>query len=176
MTTENTLVPMYVARQPILDDSSRVHGYELLYRDRADATDCADGSDRATARVLTDAILSLGLETLTSGKPAFVNFTRQLILSDAASVLPARSLVIEIEHETPADDEVLDACTRLRADGYALTLDNFVEGDHAEALLPLATFVKVNVLAVSTERIAAIAKRLGPHQKLIAMLRKTAIS
>lgn len=169
MTTENTLVPMYVARQPILDDSSRVHGYELLYRDRADATDCADGSDRATARVLTDAILSLGLETLTSGKPAFVNFTRQLILSDAASVLPARSLVIEIEHETPADDEVLDACTRLRADGYALTLDNFVEGDHAEALLPLATFVKVNVLAVSTERIAAIAKRLAPHQKLIAM-------
>jgi EAL and modified HD-GYP domain-containing signal transduction protein len=165
---------MYVARQPIMDSSSRVFGYELLYRERADATSFDDNGDRATARVLTDAILSLGLETLTSGKAAFVNFTRHLLLSDAASLLPARSLVIEIQHETPADDEVMAACKRLRAEGYALTLDNFVEGDHAEALVPFATFLKVNVMAMSNARIAAIAKRLSPQQKLIASRVETA--
>jgi EAL and modified HD-GYP domain-containing signal transduction protein len=174
MSTEDTLVPMYVARQPILDALSRVCGYELLYRERADATSFDDNGDRATARVLTDAILSLGLETLTSGKPAFVNFTRQLLLSDAALLLPAASLVIEIQHETPADDEVLAACTQLRGAGYALTLDNFVEGDHAEALLPFATFVKVNVMAMSSARIAAIAARLSPQQKIIATRVETA--
>ena len=168
MNPEDTLVPMYVARQPIMDDASRVFGYELLYRDRADATDAGDAGDRATARVLTDAILSLGLETLTSNKPAFVNFTRQLILSDAASLLPANSLVIEVQHDTTADEEVIEACKRLRAGGYSLTLDNFVEGGETEPLLPLVQFVKVNVMALSTERVAAIAKRLTPKQKLIA--------
>ena len=174
MSAEDTLVPMYVARQPIMDGYSRVFGYELLYRERADSTSFDDNGDRATARVITDAILSLGLETLTSGKPAFVNFTRQLLIGDAALLLPARSLVIEVQHDTPADDEVIAACKRLHAEGYALTLDNFVEGDHAEALVPFATFVKVNVMAVSSERIAAIAARLSPQQQLIATRVETA--
>jgi len=174
MSTDNALVPMYVARQPIMDALSRVFGYELLYRERADATSFDDNGDRATARVLTDAILSLGLETLTSGKPAFVNFTRQLLLGDAASLLPPGSLVIEVQHDTIPDEEVIAACTRLRGQGYALTLDNFVEGDHAEALLPLATFVKVNVMAMSSARIAAIAKRLSPQQRIIASRVETA--
>ncbi|NOT24526.1 MAG: HDOD domain-containing protein [Acidobacteria bacterium] len=168
MNSEDTLVPMYVARQPIMNDASRVFGYELLYRDRADATTAGDAGDRATARVLTDAILSLGLETLTSNKPAFVNFTRQLILSDAASLLPASSLVIEIQHDTTVDEEIVEACKRLRAGGYSLTLDNFVEGGETEPLLPLVQFVKVNVMALSTERVAAIARRLTPKQQLIA--------
>lgn len=168
MSAEDTLVAMYVARQPILDGSSRVVGYELLYRDRADSTHAGDAGDRATARVLTDAILSLGLETLTSGKPAHVNFTRQLLVSDAASLLPANSLVIEIQPDTTPDDEVIDACKRLRTGGYSLTLDNFEEGGLTEPLLPLVQFVKVNVMGLSNERVAAIAKRLTPQQKLIA--------
>jgi EAL and modified HD-GYP domain-containing signal transduction protein len=166
MSTDSTLVPMYVARQPILDALSRVFGYELLYRERADATSFNDNGDRATARVLTDAILSLGLETLTSGKPAFVNFTRELLVSDAASLLPPGSLVIEVQHDTLPDAEVIAACTRLRGQGYALTLDNFVEDDHAETL--------VNVMAMSSARIAAIATRLSPQQRIIASRVETA--
>lgn len=173
MTTE-PVVPMHVARQAILDSRSRVFGYELLYRERADQTSCADSSDRATARVLTDAILALGLDTLTNGKPAFVNFTRQLLLTDAAILIPSGCLVIEIAHETQPDPEVLAACERLRAEGYALALDNFVEGDHAEVLLPLVTFVKVNTMALPPARIQAIARRLTPAQQIIATRVETA--
>src|SRR6266498_3430186 len=55
---------IYVARQPILDASGQVFGYELLYRAGADATSCVDRRDLAAARVLNDAELTLGLETL----------------------------------------------------------------------------------------------------------------
>ena len=165
---------MYVARQPIMDGSSRVFGYELFYRGRSDATSFDDDGDQATARLLTDAILSLGFDTLTNGKPAFVNFTRQWLLREAALLLPAGSLVIEIGHDTPADEKIIAACTRLRDQGYALALDNFVEGSDAEALLPFASFVKVNVTAISSEEIAAVARGLRPQQRLIASRVETA--
>ena len=51
----------YVARQPILDASGQVFGYELLYRAAADAVSCQDPRDLAAARVLNDAVLTLGL-------------------------------------------------------------------------------------------------------------------
>jgi c-di-GMP-related signal transduction protein len=35
----------YVARQPILDASGQVFGYELLYRSGADAVSCQDPHD-----------------------------------------------------------------------------------------------------------------------------------
>ena len=58
----------YVARQPILDASGQVFGYELLYRAAADAESCVDSRDLAAARVLSDAVLTLGLDTLTGGR------------------------------------------------------------------------------------------------------------
>ncbi len=69
-----------VARQPILDLAGRVYGYELLYRGSADATACTADGDIAGARVLSDAVLALGLDVLTNGRLAFINFTRSLLI------------------------------------------------------------------------------------------------
>src|SRR6185436_15634184 len=92
-----------VARQPILDSIGRVFGYELLYRGTFDAVDCTAAGDLAGARVLSDALLSLGLDALTCGRPAFVNFTRSLLLSEAGELLPAASTVIEIREDVAVD-------------------------------------------------------------------------
>ncbi|MGC4083926.1 MAG: hypothetical protein QM736_17905 [Vicinamibacterales bacterium] len=61
---------VYLARQPILDTRGSVFGYELLYRGSGQADACEHGDDQATARVLIDAMLSLGFEALTDGRPA----------------------------------------------------------------------------------------------------------
>jgi c-di-GMP-related signal transduction protein len=57
-----------VARQPILDHVGRVYGYELLYRAATDALACTASGDLAGARVLSDAVLTLGLDSLTCGR------------------------------------------------------------------------------------------------------------
>src|SRR5689334_3741511 len=90
---------VYIARQPILLPSGRVYGYELLYRAAAgDAGGAPDAAvdDVAGARVLTDGALTIGLETLTSGLPAFVNLTPRLLASGAATLVPAHAAVFEI--------------------------------------------------------------------------------
>jgi c-di-GMP-related signal transduction protein len=137
---------VHIARQPIFDAARKVQGYELLYRAQATDRSCTTSGDLAAARVVTDALLGIGLETLTSGAPAFVNFTRQLLLENAAQLLPAKSVVIELREDVVVDGEVIDVCRDLKTQGYTLALDDFVEDSGAEALLPYVTFVKLDVL------------------------------
>ena len=116
-----------VARQPILDLAGRVYGYELLYRSNADATSCTAEGDIAGARVLSDAVLALGLDVLTNGRGcAFINFTRGLLLNGAGTLLPPTSMVIELLEDITVDQELVDACRSLQARGFALALDDFV--------------------------------------------------
>jgi EAL and modified HD-GYP domain-containing signal transduction protein len=115
----------YVARQPSLDASGRVFGYELLYRAEADAVSCVDSRDLAAARVLSDSMLTLGLETLTGGRKAFINVTRHMLLNDLLMVMSPDSVVIEILEDVGVDAETIAACERLRQRGYALALDDF---------------------------------------------------
>jgi EAL and modified HD-GYP domain-containing signal transduction protein len=154
---------VHVARQPILHRSGRTFAYELLYRSGAGQTACTAPVDLAGACVLNDAVLTIGLGTLTGGLPAFVNLTRQLLVSDAGTLLPRDAVVLELLEDIPVDSAVIDACRRLRQEGYTLALDDFVAGSDAEGLLPYATFVKVDVLTTPAEMRAALAKRLVPR-------------
>ncbi|MGE3178918.1 MAG: EAL and HDOD domain-containing protein [Vicinamibacterales bacterium] len=153
---------VYVARQPILFPSGQVFGYELLYRAAAADTACVASGDLAGARVLTDALLNLGLENLTDGRTAFINVTRQLLLAGVADLLPKSAAVIELREDIAIDKDVIELCRQLNAGGYALALDDFEPGSAAELLLPHVKYVKVDVLATSAAQRAELARRLLP--------------
>lgn len=164
----------YVARQPILDASGQVFGYELLYRAAADAISCQDPRDMAAARVLSDAVLTLGLDTLTSGRKAFMNVTRQMLLDDLVTVMAPETIVVEVLENVGVDDEVIAACRRLRERGYALALDDFTLQTGAEALLPFARYVKVDVLATDIDERRRIESMIPKGVKLVAEKVETA--
>src|SRR5262245_1839511 len=94
---------VHIARQPIFDHAQRVFGYELLYRAEALDVACTTAGDLAASRVLTDAILGIGLPTLTGGARAFVNFTKPLLISQAPLLLPADASVIELREDIEVD-------------------------------------------------------------------------
>ncbi len=108
----------FVARQPILDEGRQVFGYELLYRAaQTDTSANFANSDEASARVLTDTLLTMGFDTLTDGRKGFMNVSRTLLLSEAASLTPPASSVLELLETIEADPEVIDACRTLKTTG-----------------------------------------------------------
>lgn len=142
---------VFVARQAILDRSGRVFGYELLHRSASDAASFQGGSeDHATAQILTDGLLAIGLDALTGGKRAFVNVSRQFLLDGIPAVLPAGRVVFELNGDTGADPEVVAACEKLVATGYQIALDLGRRPSALAALLPMASFVKVDFAAAPT--------------------------
>src|ERR1051325_7402648 len=111
---------VHVARQPILQANGQVFGYELLYRATQTDTSCTAEGDLASARVLTDAVLEVGVDTLTGGRPAFLNLTKPLITSQVATLLPHAAAVYELREDVEVDGEVVAACRDLHARGYWL--------------------------------------------------------
>jgi c-di-GMP-related signal transduction protein len=152
---------VYVARQPIVFTSGRVYGYELLYRAAGGDDTCTETGDVAGARVLTDSVLSLGLETLTAGRPAFFNLTKRLLLTGAATLLPPRGCIFELGSNIAVDDEVVEACRRLDRMGYSLALDHFEPECAAAPLLPSVKFLKVDVRTTTLETRRTIAQQFS---------------
>jgi EAL and modified HD-GYP domain-containing signal transduction protein len=146
----------FVARQPILDRTRRVMGYELLFRPGHDAVASGCAGEVASARVITEAVLSIGLDVLTRGHRAFINFTRPLLLEGAPAALPADRVVIEILEDVRGDAEVIEACRKLRGDGYSIALDDFRLTEETAPLIALADFIKVDVLSTSEVELAAL--------------------
>jgi c-di-GMP-related signal transduction protein len=156
----NTAQAVYIARQPILDNHSKVFGYELLSRGGAGHTFWAGPSDRASACVLDDGLLSVGLSGLTGGRTAFLNLSEAILVSDAATLLPPQSLVLELIETIRAQPDTIEACEALHRRGYAIALDDFQSGSDAEAFLPYAKFVKIDLLATPADHLPPLAKRL----------------
>ena len=87
---------VFVARQPIFDRRQKVYGYELLFRPQVDSTAAGTASSNASLRVITNSLLSIGVETLLAGARAFINFPEQLLTDERALSLPPSMAVIEI--------------------------------------------------------------------------------
>jgi c-di-GMP-related signal transduction protein len=153
----DTRETLYVARQAILDAKWQVFGYELLYRAEGGAANVS--TELAAARVMTDAVLNVGLDTLTGGRPAFLNLTRSLLLSEAWGVLSPSAVVFELHQNIPVDEEVIEMCRQLHEAGYALALCDFALDSDAESLLRYARYVKVDMVAQARSH-AAIAEYL----------------
>ena len=164
-----TRAMVHVARQAILDAHGHVFGYELLYRATQTATSCTEEGDLASARVLTDAVLEVGLDTLTDGRPAFLNLTKPLITSQVATLLPHAAAVYELREDVEVDDTVIDACRDLHARGYRLALDDFVAGSAAEQLMPFVSFVKIDVQLTDMPLVLELPRRYKPYRvKMVA--------
>lgn len=160
---------VFVARQPILDAEQRVYGYELLFRSGMENVFPGTDATLASTKVLTSSVLSIGLDVLTRGKPAFVNFTRDGLLGNDVSFLPSDSAVVEIVEDVEPDSDVVEACRRLRDMGYRLALDDFVYRPEIEPLLELATFVKIDFEKTTpSERLALVRRLKGRSLSLLA--------
>jgi c-di-GMP-related signal transduction protein len=143
---------VHVARQPILAADGSLHGWELLFRDPHGAAPWED-PDRATAQVLVSAFCEIGTDRLVGDRPAFVNVGDSFLLSRLAQVLPPSGVVLEILEDVRAEVGILAVAEGLVRAGYRIALDDFAFDPGNEALLPLADYVKIDVLTTPPEEL-----------------------
>ncbi|HEY6446232.1 MAG TPA: EAL domain-containing protein [Acidobacteriaceae bacterium] len=135
----------YLGRQPIVDEKSRLYGYELLFRATTD--NCFSGDrEQATQEVLDhwSMVRPEGDET-----PAFVNCTRDALTQGLVSVLSPLQTVLEILETVVPDQELIAACRNLKQHGYRIALDDFIPNPALAPLIEIADFVKIDFRALS---------------------------
>jgi len=120
------MMEVFVARQPIYTKSKEIYSYELLYRnDNNNRFPNIDG-DVATADVIINSFINIGMDELANGKPCFINFTKNLLQSKVPTYFKPNQIVVEILESVALDLTLLDICKELKAQGYKIALDDFV--------------------------------------------------
>ncbi len=150
---------LFIARQPIFTPQHKVFGYDLLFRSGPENVFPDVDPTYASARLLADSLLQLGLGDLTANTHAFIHFTLSLLLGPYATMLPPQNLIIEIPETVIVDRPVVQACMDLHAAGYRIALDNFRNAATHAGLLGHAALLKVNTLTVSASEQKAIIQR-----------------
>jgi len=133
----------YLARQPILDRDREVFAYELLFRDGIQNSCQIQNLEYASTSTLDTSFL-IGLEKITEGRRMFVNCPRDFLVQGYISLFPRDTVVAEILETVPPDEEVIEACQRLKQDGFLIALDDFVDDPKWAPIVALADFIKVD--------------------------------
>ncbi|MFT5594976.1 MAG: EAL and modified HD-GYP domain-containing signal transduction protein [Oceanicoccus sp.] len=159
-----------LARQPIYNRKLEISAYELLFRSHSLSEEAHfTNGDKATSQVILNAFGEAGLESICGKHPAFINFTKKLIM-DLPTFDP-KHYVIEILENIEVDAELIEALTKAKAQGSRLALDDFILDHNSAPLLHLVDIVKVDVLALTKLQIERFAKVFIPR-KLILLAEK----
>ena len=140
---------VYIARQPIFDRNMNVYGYELLYRHSSINEFVEMDDDIATSHLIYNSFLVVGLDTLTDGKKAFINFSKDMINSHVPYLLPKESVIFEILERKETTQATVEACEKLKSLGYKLALDDFVIDENFLPLFDKVDIIKVEYPSVS---------------------------
>ncbi len=160
---------VFVGRQPIYDRQLEVFAYELLFRSgEVNAAGFVDG-EHATSQVILNTFTEIGLNNIVGGRSAFLNLTKDFILSGDLSNLPSEQVVLEVLENVEVDNEVVEAIRQLKKQNYTIALDDFEFDESWRPLVELADIVKLDVMALSAEQIKKHVDFLRPYKlKLLA--------
>ncbi|CAB1262625.1 EAL and HDOD domain-containing protein [Clostridium sp. MT-14] len=163
---------IFLARQPILDKSGKVFGYEILFRDNESNNQYdTDDGDGATIKVMQNTLVNIGIDKIVGNKKAFINFTKTILKSDLFSIISPKNVVIEVLENIIPTEEVINSCRVLKEKGFTIALDDFVFDDTYVELLKLVDIVKIDFLITrdsERKKVMNTAKNINPNLKFIA--------
>lgn len=161
-------LPSMVARQAILDREQKLYGYELLFRAKLsdERAHIGDG-DAATARVILQALVDIGIERLVGDSLALINMTRRLLLEHELLPISGKQIGLEILESEAIDEPLVEAIRELSRRGYRIILDDFIlreETPAVHALLELADVIKIEVLGREDAELANVLRPLRRYR------------
>lgn len=159
-----------VARQPILSRDGSLLGYELLFREPN--TDVAGVLDdrAATSTVILDGLFDVGLFDLVGSSVAYVNVSRDFLLSVRPLPLPPGRVVLELLEDQVVDGALLGVLEDLVAEGFRIALDDFRLTPATEPLLAYASVVKIDVLEYTERALEDLVSRLRANHPGLTLL------
>jgi c-di-GMP-related signal transduction protein len=155
---------VYLARQPIFNRTKQLFGYELLFRDGfSNAFPQIDG-DAASSKLLSNCFFCMGMEKISGGKKAFINFTEALLIRKIPLLFPRETIVVEILENILPTEAVILACGEMAKAGYQLALDDFIDDPSLEPLIEMARIIKIDIRQTPGDQAKAILGRLSGYR------------
>ena len=152
---------MLVARQPILNRDQHVRGYELLFRGAtAGEQRTVSNAEHQTGTVVMNLFTDIGIDRIVGNVPAWINVSREFVLSGLIDTIPPRAVVLEFLEDQLIDGEIVEAIERLKAAGYRIALDDFIFAPELQPLIDLAHYIKLDILQYEPDELGEVVAQL----------------
>ena len=142
-----------VGRQAIFDRELEVFAYELLYRDAGGRCSFTDG-DMASSLTVLNAFMEIGLDRITGPYKAFINLTRPFFVDMPPIPFSRDRVVLEILEDVNVDEELLLGISSMAGHGFELAMDDYNFQPHLQPILPLVSYIKVEIQPGGMEELA----------------------
>lgn len=164
---------VFVGRQPILDRSGNLFGYELLYRNSEENRFPNVNPEKATIGVLVNTFLTIGADRVTGSYPSFINFTGELLAQDFYHQLNPKLIIIEVLEDVELTPALVSRLRELKQQGFKIALDDFVLKDQyasEKALFTTIDYIKVDFIQSNRQERQRIQHFIHsyPNVKLLA--------
>ena len=157
---------IFIARQPIFNKNMETIAYEILFRSSRENSMPEIDGDIASSHVLSNTYLNFGIQELTGGKTAFINFTENLLLRQIPLIFPKDSIVVEILENVPPSKELVNECLLLKKDGYTIALDDFIYRPALAPLVEIADIIKFDFRITPLKKIKEYVQMLSGKKKI----------
>lgn len=153
-----------IGRQAILNERREVFGYELFDRTTAAAVHTA-ASDAA---MLFNALSYTGTEMLVGRKLVFINCTHESLAGGHLELVHPDKVVLEVpslKEEASAEEiaAIIPVLETLRQRGFRLAFNQHMLRSSYASWLPLACFIKLDILGLPLENAAALVRFIRAH-------------
>ena len=146
-TNAEKLRQKIIGRQPVLDRSQRIIGYELLLRSKVLPTvkEPNPALQRIQDEALIRCLIGLDIDRLLDNKLAFVGIAPSTLESPLLLKLPSKGVVLAVHPDSAQAENTLLRCRELKSQGYQIALDDFEPKRELEPFLALSSFIRVDV-------------------------------
>jgi EAL and modified HD-GYP domain-containing signal transduction protein len=167
-TNAKKLRQKIIGRQPVLDRTQHIIGYEFLLRSKA--LSMVKAPDAAMRRMQDEALIrclaGLDVSRLFEGKLAFVGVSPAMLESPLLQQLPRKGVVLVVCPDLDNLEGNLLRCRELRGLGYQIALDDFEAGRGWGQFVTLASFIRVDVARFNAIELGKLADRFLDKSKL----------
>lgn len=166
---EGPVEKFFLGRQPILDRTQEIVGYELLFRSADIDHAVFESYSHASASVIAHALSSFGIHEVLGGKFGFVNVHLRVLLSEMLELLPVGQTVLELLEMIELDEQVIERCRELKELGFLLALDDHEFDPCNTEIYSVVDIIKIDILLTGMEALPEIARQLRKYPvKLLA--------
>ena len=161
---------VFIGRQPIYNDNLGVYAYALLFRSQNAAPTSID-DDKATAQVVTDAFVELGIDKVVGRSRAAVIATESLLKAVPSLPVKAERLILVVPRFAHITEAYIQSIKSLADCGYEIAIDDFIDNPNFRSLSDLASTIRVDIRAIESSRIKPHVKKLKKLGKRILALK-----
>lgn len=171
-TNAEKLRQKIIGRQPVLNRSQQIIGYELLLRSKVLPT--VKAPDEALRRMQDEALIrclmGLDINRLLEDKLAFVGISSAMLEDPLLRKLPNKGVVLAVCPDQDHLEDNLLRCRELRSLGYQIALDDFEAKRGLGQFVALASFIRVDVARFNAIELGKLADRFldKPTPQLLA--------